>query len=58
MTYCTTAQNTGRNSRQSVVQRLLARGTHQSFFYVLLTMHFSIFILVINQFDAHNFVLQ
>ena len=28
------------------------------FFYVLLTVHLSIFILVINQLDAQNFVLQ
>ena len=27
-------------------------------FYVLLTVHLSIFILVINQIDAQNFVLQ
>jgi len=27
-------------------------------FYVLLTVHFSIFILVINQLDAQNFVLH
>jgi len=28
------------------------------FFHVLLTVHLSIFILVINQLDAQNFVLQ
>jgi len=28
------------------------------FFYVLLTVHLSIFILVINQLDAQKFVLQ
>jgi len=28
------------------------------FFYVLLTMHLSIFTLVINQLDAQNYVLQ
>ena len=28
------------------------------FFYVSLTVHLSIFILVINQLDAQNFVLQ
>jgi len=28
------------------------------FFYVLLTAHLSIFILVINQLDAKNFALQ
>jgi len=32
---------------------------HQyAFFYVLLTLHLSIFILVINQRDAQNFVLE
>ena len=29
-----------------------------AFFYVLLTLHLSIFILVINQLDAQNFLLQ
>jgi hypothetical protein len=29
-----------------------------AFFYVLLTVHLNIFILVINQIDAQNFVLQ
>ena len=28
------------------------------FFYVLLTVHLNIFILVINQLDAQNFILQ
>jgi len=32
--------------------------TNTEFFYVLLTVHLSIFILVINQLDAPNFVLQ
>ena len=31
---------------------------HNRNFYVLLTVHFSIFILVINQLDAQNFVHQ
>ena len=30
----------------------------QTFFDVLLTVHLNIFILVINQVDAQNFVLQ
>jgi len=30
----------------------------QAFFDVLLTVHLSIFILVINQLDAQNFILQ
>jgi len=31
---------------------------YNTFFYVLLTVHLSIFILVISQPDAQNFVLQ
>ena len=38
--------------------RTVSGNTWYDFFYVLLTVHLSIFILVINQLDAQNFVLQ
>jgi hypothetical protein len=36
----------------------MKRELTREFFYVLLTVHLSIFILVINQLDAQNFVLH
>jgi len=38
--------------------QILVRLSNESDFGVLLTVHLSIFILVINQLDAQNFVLQ